>query len=436
MLLGGDVPPSLFEDVVADLAARGAIRAVLGASGVDLLGPAVEAATAVLRGAPKGTRSTPPNARASVPVPSLTARPARPVPSREPPPARLDAPTASEAPPTSGPVIEEGEAVPSSLEDAVMRELSDRSPEPGAAHVPTSNPPPIIEPSELRPRSSNPPAQNPEDASSEERLLLPSIPPDAVVPAAISSEELAALPVSPGPTEATEPASDVAKVEADATEKPPRTEPTHDTDVEGRYEALLAASTQPIRPGGSAAPAVEKTQPLPIPPAPAPERVEAPPAPPPPAVDAPGGRGWLGWTLVAGAVAVIVGVGLSTGHAPAPTPPPAPTATTPPETPTATATPSLALPPVAASASAAGDGFGDLPPGADVPAGFGRVDVSAPASARVRVDGAIAGTGPSLSAVAAPGYHEVRVEVDGRESRTVIEVRAGKTTRVDSAATP
>jgi len=122
-------------------------------------------------------------------------------------------------------------------------------------------------------------------------------------------------------------------------------------------------------------------------------------------------------------------VAVGTGRAPQPA------ATRPPELQPAPAPPSPAPAP-GPSAPAPGDSFGDLPPGADVPAGFGRIDISAAAGARVRVDGAVAGTGPSVSAVAAPGYHEVRVEGDGKESRTVIEVRAGKTTRVDPAATP
>ena len=102
-----------------------------------------------------------------------------------------------------------------------------------------------------------------------------------------------------------------------------------------------------------------------------------------------------------------------------------------------TAVPSAAptLAPVAPSALPA-DSMGDLPAGADVPPGFGRIDVTAPASARIRVDGAIAGTGPALSAVAAPGYHEVRIEGDGHDSKTVIEVVAGKRTHVEPAPTP
>ncbi len=85
------------------------------------------------------------------------------------------------------------------------------------------------------------------------------------------------------------------------------------------------------------------------------------------------------------------------------------------------------------SASAASD---DLPPGAEVPPGYGLIAVTAPAGARVRIDGAIVGKGPAASGVAAPGYHEVRVESGGRESKSVIEVRGGKTARVDSPLPP
>src|SRR5205085_875815 len=50
MLLGGDVAPSLLEDVLADLAARGAITVVRDETGADLLTPAVEAAFAIIQG--------------------------------------------------------------------------------------------------------------------------------------------------------------------------------------------------------------------------------------------------------------------------------------------------------------------------------------------------------------------------------------------------
>lgn len=431
MLLGGDVPPSLFEDVVADLAARGAIRSVQGPGGVDLLRPAVEAAAAVLRGAPPPARSVPPNARASVRAPTLTARPERAASLPARPAEDFETVTLSE-PPSSAPVIEEGDAVPSSLEDAVMRELSDRSPDPGSAHVPTSNPPPIVEPSELRPRSSNPPAVDRPETSSEERLLLPSIPPDAVVPGAVSSEELASAPASPEALEA------AAQVPDEATEAPAAAEAQHDTDVEGRYEALLAASTQPMRMSGSPPPAPQETQRLAIPakatvePEP---RVEEAPAAQPDALRGPGAEparsGWLGWALVVGAVAVIASVALRRGP-PHAGPAAVAESTTPPATPSVAPRASAPALPTATPA----DSYGELPPGVDVPRGFGLVQVDAPAGMRIRIDGAIAGAGPTFSMPAAPGIHEVRVEGDGRETKSVIEVRAGKTTRVDAAATP
>jgi hypothetical protein len=58
-----------------------------------------------------------------------------------------------------------------------MREISDRSPFPGSAQPSAPELPPIVEPSELRPRSSNPPAEPTADVTA-----LPSIPPDAIVP--------------------------------------------------------------------------------------------------------------------------------------------------------------------------------------------------------------------------------------------------------------
>jgi hypothetical protein len=132
--------------------------------------------------------------------------------------------------------------------------------------------------------------------------------------------------------------------------------------------------------------------------------------------------------LLLGALAVIGGVAANTRRRVSPAAPP--------ETPV-TAVPSAApsLAPVAPSPPPA-DSTADLPPGADVPPGFGRIDVTAPASARIRVDGAIAGTGPALSAVAAPGTHEVRIEGEGHDSKTVIEVVAGKRTRVEPATAP
>lgn len=503
MILAGEAPPSLLDDVLGDLASRGAITGVEGAGGADLLRPAVEAARALLQRAPPPTRATPPNARPSVmPAPVVVRAPAPPettAVTKPPPP-----PTPSQAP-ASAPMLEEGDAVPSSLEDAVMRELSDRSPAPGAARVPTSNPPPLIEPSQLRPRSSNPPAEEeaaPESAS-DERLPLPSLPPDAIVPESSSGEELAAAPVSLPPaaavpvetTDALPPVAPVEPVEP--------VEPESDRDVDAEYEALLLAAT-PAADDTPATPAIEKTQPLgaapampparpaPVPPTSAPPKTRpatpvakavsaqaetttlektlplaaAPPAPaksapPPPSPDAetappekparsttitdrpsrlrgkpatpaaataPSSRGWLGWVVVLVSAAAIAYVALSSRAAP-PAPEPGVQSSEVLSAPTPSPAPSEAAS-VAAVPAPPSD---ELPPGADVPAGYGLVAVSCPAGARVRIDGAIAGNGPSVSLVAGVGTHEVRVEVGGQESRSVIDVRAGKTARVDSA---
>jgi hypothetical protein len=78
----------------------------------------------------------------------------------------------------------------------------------------------------------------------------------------------------------------------------------------------------------------------------------------------------------------------------------------------------------------------DVPPGSEVPSGYGLIEIAAPAGARVRVDGVVVGTGPLVTSIASPGYHEVRVDHGGRDAKHVVEVRVGKTTRVRSAAPP
>ena len=273
MLLAGEVSPSLLEDVLADLAARGAVRAVEGANGADFLTPAVDAALAVLRGAPKPARSVPPNARPSVPAPPVVvharaASDAFAAEIKSPAPARpYETLALSEPPPAPGAAPDEGDGAPSSLEDAVMREISDRSPNPGAARMPTSNPPPIVEPSALRKRSSNPPSSEEAQAQAqptEERHGLASIPPDAVVPGASSSEELpVASPALPAPGSAAEAAPEehadaevgteseisVPVVVAGETPAPEAAEAAggkdgeHDTDVDGAPVASPTGST-------------------------------------------------------------------------------------------------------------------------------------------------------------------------------------------------
>jgi DNA-binding response OmpR family regulator len=217
MLIDGEVSPSLLEDVLTDLSARGAIRSVEGAFGEDLLSPAVEAARAVIGVAPQGEPRTPANATPSAfppPVAILAAEAMRVRQAAQEAKAHASTthtPTTHEAPvapaardESSGVLVQfdesspaarvesaaapsaEDDGAPSSLEDAVIREISDRSPHPGGTR-PTPQLPPIVEPSELRPRSSNPPGED----ETLEGPPLPSIPPDAIVPDTLGSDTTA-----------------------------------------------------------------------------------------------------------------------------------------------------------------------------------------------------------------------------------------------------
>jgi CheY-like chemotaxis protein len=500
MLLAGDVSPSLLEDVLADLATRDTVRAVEGADGEDMLASEVAAALAVLRGGQAGVRSPsrPPLARGSAPPPpahavqaaAVTAvpRPAAPppAPTKSPAPAAraaeedpLDWPDIESDPPPPATVkapegahkkaaaayVSDDAGSPSSLEDAVMRELSDRSPAPGTTRTPGSDPPPIIEPSALKTRrSSNPPI---DDASSDQ---LPSIPPDAVVPGSASSDEMVAASPMLAARRAGPHSGRLELAESDEDE-----DEKEDVDDRPTPAALAAAEAHaegaPTPLSTRAAPAVEtfnertaKTSPpsarTPEPPrsASAPQVTKAP-APAAPAgarragtisalagqasalagqaAPEPRRRGFwlllLGFALLAAAAGVVLRA-TSESEAPAvvatETTPPAPVA--PPPAPAAQATASGA----SAASTAAQPTGDDLPPGAEVPAGYGLVEVTAPAGARIRIDGAVAGAGPTISSVAAPGYHEVRVESGGHESKSVVEVRAGKVARVQAALAP
>jgi CheY-like chemotaxis protein len=111
MLVNGEVSPTLLEDILADLAARGSIRAVEDEDGSDLLGPAVAAALDIVRGS------------------SLSGR--APSPQTSP---RSNIGAVEEDAESFAISASRGEGAPSpSLDDAVMREISSRSPFPGPA---------------------------------------------------------------------------------------------------------------------------------------------------------------------------------------------------------------------------------------------------------------------------------------------------------------
>jgi CheY-like chemotaxis protein len=178
ILLRGEVSPSILEDVLADLAARGAVVAVQGDGGQDLL--QLEALPRSGGGADKERSSAAGRTPSPLPASELVARElpvVRDAASRR---MKVAVPAGSDAPPPSRPSA--SQASPSSLEDAVMRAMSDSPSRP----PPSSEQPPIIEPSELRPRSSNPPAE-------ANARGLASLPPDAIVPGASSGE----IPAAP-----------------------------------------------------------------------------------------------------------------------------------------------------------------------------------------------------------------------------------------------
>jgi DNA-binding response OmpR family regulator len=429
------------------------------------------------------------SAPASAPSHSSTSAPA-PVPSHafpdepyivgfgtEPPPP--PPPSSSSALSTRVADDEDDDGPPSSLADAVMREISDRTPDQPAVRSSSSSLggielPPIVEPSELRPRSSNPPANVALPVEpADEQALLPSIPPDAIVPEATSNDEFA--PASVFGEQATAGSNDEDDAKADSTdpiqltserrlvvlrnaEPVPAPSPADaivsklTIDVPRAHGAAEEAPEGPEdeearrqearRDEVAAAPAVSaaaSTAAAPILSLP-PEDLHEVPESLPPAPPTTSRWGFvLAFVLLAGVVGGVLRMAGREVEAPRPTldPPvaaPPPVAVSP--EPTATVT---ALPPAPASALAAPPGAAasdDLPPGTVVPAGYGMLEIAVPPSARVRVDGAEAGKGPLSSSAQRAGYHQVRIDQDDKSSQYVIEVRAGKTTRVKSSPLP
>ncbi len=443
MILAGDVSPSLLEDVLADLAARGAIRSVNGTDGADLLTPAVETALATARGpvarpasgAPASARSSmPPASTAVTPRTASASRPAppsRPPPSPPPPPI-YETLRLTDPPPPAHEEEEDDAGIPSSLEDAVMREISERSPTPGPAHASASELPPIVEPSELRPRSSNPPSPD----GIDDEALLASIPPDAIVPGAMGSDGVASPGPGPvaGPIDEGEHSSSGVSLRAEGAGGPMGQSASADGPFVSPF-ALSTANDDPRResPGPQTQPSkptespLEATSPLGRR---SPDGARAP-------LTAPR-KARRSWAMVMAFLVLVAAAGAAiyvSGTAGEPT--------------LGTSVRRAPAPPVTAGESASAASAGrpslpsvpptedDVPPaGVDVPAGSGYLEVLAAPGASVRVDGVWVGTGPTASRVVAAGYHEVTVEQAGHDSKQVIEVPAAKATRVRSASIP
>ncbi len=241
LLLEGQVVPSLLDDVLSDLAVRGAVVGVYDETGAEILEPAVAAALAILRGAPTRNTSplspirpsmTPPpiiakvrddyaESSVNVSIEQILGEEAKiteatkgavavpdPVPPPVPPATVKRGLSKAAMVETSLQVSvqelldeearilaeERRQSKPTSLEDAVIQKLSENSPAPGG-HTSSPLPPPIIEPSELRPRSSNPPA-NPADKTEVEALYEPKMatPPMPVIESGVTAPDAPAAP--------------------------------------------------------------------------------------------------------------------------------------------------------------------------------------------------------------------------------------------------
>jgi hypothetical protein len=258
-----------------------------------------------------------------------------------------------------------------------MQKLGENSPMPGGAHSSSPLPPPIIEPSALRPRSSNPPAE-------------PTVPADKTDVESVYEAKLATPMLHLAPPPALELVPD-EESKADKTEPrpPPKVEPTP-TKPEPKAEA----KPEPKPESKPAKPVVKSEKP------PVPKR-EAP-AVSVPQVPKPQGSSPLRWLALAGVLALATFVAVRVSVAPAPVEP-APTG-------------SVAEPPINVL-------YTDLPPGATLTENEGWLEIHAPEGTVVTVDGIEL---TSAGAIAS-GNHELHA---GNRTKTV-DVRAGKTARVD-----
>jgi DNA-binding response OmpR family regulator len=138
LVLCGGCEPALLDDLLCDLAARGFVVGVEGTDGEDMLFPTV---TSFLQHTDTRASFAPRTGTPS-PVPALADAAATHAACAD----DVSAPLCTS--PTPG--------TASSLEDAVLREVIHRSPEPAQAHLPpvSNEPPPFVDPQSLRPRSS------------------------------------------------------------------------------------------------------------------------------------------------------------------------------------------------------------------------------------------------------------------------------------------
>jgi hypothetical protein len=348
--------------------------------------------------------------------------------------------TLSDPPPASTQIAADDTGVPSSLEDAVMREISGRAA--GRATSRPSYPQSIIEPSQLRPRPSSNPPMDPDETADP----LPSVPPDAVIP----DEEGGA--VEPAPPLHTKTPESLPRVVSAA---PSRTDVEEPSPVSVTPITLVAPDSVPVTPEpervafpprairspvppppGSdglppqVTPPTPPTAPLPLVTVRAAQRASIRPDPRPTQFDSvstpeeaeiPRRRSWWLPLLLLGVVAAAVAVGLRLNPRPLPEAPRAAT--------------SLPAVPPSASASALAAvplvHLRELPLGTEVGRGEGLLEIAAPPEAPVRVENEVRGRGPRVAISLPPGFYNVRVGATGRDQTSLVEVRAGRATSVD-----
>ncbi|MBX3225047.1 MAG: response regulator [Labilithrix sp.] len=382
LLLCGGAEPALLDDLLWDLAARGLVVGIEGKDGEDMLVPTV---TRLLQHT--DTRaSIAPTAVTPAPLPEL-----REALDRAAEDATLCA-AESAAPICTSPTP--GEA--SSLEDAVLREVIHRSPEPALALLPlASELPALVDPQSLRPRTSPlPPACDDEDYGTPPAEQILALAEPTVVDDTVYGERSEDA-VAPGAPATVTAASGADEDESDDDESDDESDDDVIAAENLRRDDLTPFASVTVTTDAAPAPVARKKWPM------------------------------VAFVAATGVVAwAVLHFSTSTQDAPKQQ-----------QNQLEAPAPETALPPPARTAAADQDKADEVfytPVASEtpLPAGHGVIDVSAPSDAVVLVDGKERARG-STKVPAAPGNHDVRVRRDTAAERAfTIDVRTSRIAHV------